>query len=255
MAKRYSAEPYARVQERDTDDVDDLWNMTQLSTQPPRSYRPHSTSFSPELVHPRFDESRPRSTSLLHSPPPKLNTGMNFRNDVLIFNRKAHQNELGKNSAIPRRDPKFHSTDREHADQTRTQSVPMAARARREVLESADSSIFLDDARNYELRQRFLREEANQRQLNSSPYRTYAGPSEKELFFREKYLFLKERAIFLRERQSFMIEKELFLMEKRDLLRRRAEAAPAQTKDTVRPQSLPSRSPKRERLACDPHPT
>jgi hypothetical protein len=230
-----------RSLERDTECEYDSWSITQSALQSRKSlatrgFETRLRSTSPDLV--------PHSTSLLHNQKaqardPNTYGGMKFSNDVPLFYR---QNVFVKNPRkYHQRDPHNPSNpsiaDSERTPKPRERSVPSDARSRREVLGSADAShSYLEDPRNQEMRQRFLREAAQQRLCNTSTPRTSSGPSEKELFFREKYLFLKERAVFLRERQSFMIEKEQFLLEKRELLRHREDnmpPAPTQTTETV----------------------
>ncbi len=187
--------------------------------------------------------SRPRSTSLLprHKvQSPNLHHGMHFRNDVPLFNRRDDQDEFVYNDAILMKDRQLEAKRNSATiePQMRAQSVPPGARSRREMFNSAGlSPTILDYPRDHEMAQRILKQAAFQRKCNTPDPRTYAGPSEREIFLREKYLFLKERAIFLRERQSFIIEKELFLMEKRELLRRFADKtppAPAKSSQAVR---------------------
>ncbi len=162
---------------------------------------------------------------------------------MLLFDRKDQQNEFAYNPANPSKDRQreLHNNS-EREPQSRAQSVPSGARARREMfIAGGVSPTHLDEPCNYDETKRFLRQAAYQRQIITPDPRSYAGPSEREIFFREKFLFLKERALFLRERQSFILEKELFLMEKRELLRRYEEKpAPPKTSYTVRSWSFPT---------------
>ena len=206
------------------------------------SGRIHSTSFSP--VPSQFSESRQQQTSSFapDRPPPITTRGMQFRNDVLFFNRNGQQSKFSNVYPLPHThqrnlyNPAVPSKEWYRAPETRGYSVPFGARSRREMLDSAGGSTFFDDSRDSELSQQFLRRAAHHQQSTTPPPRTNESPSERDIFFREKRLFLKERAIFLRERESFMIEKELFFMEKSELLRRQENSppAPAHNDGTVR---------------------